>query len=155
MASRSSADKLKPLPPDPDRQQHSAIPPTERPSTGAKASCSGLHCVGIGELLWPEPSRCSTTTLTQSEPRCTSACQTMSSAAALTNGPTRHYRAGLRVVALLSASTTHPPLNSIRTVLTDYWTGTRAGLIVFLRSSHAGTGKFLDLRKAGLNSLDW
>src|SRR3954466_13487064 len=27
MASRSSADKLKPLPPDPDRHQHSAIPP--------------------------------------------------------------------------------------------------------------------------------
>jgi hypothetical protein len=26
MASRSSAEKLKPLPPDPDRQQHSAIP---------------------------------------------------------------------------------------------------------------------------------
>src|SRR3954454_1290681 len=26
MASRSSADKLKPLPPDPDRHQHSAIP---------------------------------------------------------------------------------------------------------------------------------
>src|SRR5215217_1542281 len=26
MASRQSADKLKPLPPDPDRQQHSAIP---------------------------------------------------------------------------------------------------------------------------------
>src|SRR4051794_26475833 len=47
---------------------------TERPSTGAKTSCSGLHCVRIGELLWPlwpEPSRCSTTTLTQSEPRCT------------------------------------------------------------------------------------
>src|SRR3954466_5348415 len=48
---------------------------TERPSTGAKTSCSGLHCVGIGEFLWPEPSRCSTTTLPQSEPRCTSACE--------------------------------------------------------------------------------
>src|SRR3954449_12017580 len=48
---------------------------TERPSTGAKTSCSGLHCVGIGEFLWPEPSRCGTTTLTQSEPRCTSACE--------------------------------------------------------------------------------
>src|SRR5689334_25220365 len=48
---------------------------TERPSTGAKTSGSGLHCVGIGELLWPEPSRCSTTTLPQSEPRCTSACE--------------------------------------------------------------------------------
>src|SRR5215207_675609 len=48
---------------------------TERPSTGAKTSCSGLHCVGIGEFLWPEPSRCSTTTLTYPEPRCTSACE--------------------------------------------------------------------------------
>src|SRR5919205_3591057 len=48
---------------------------TERPSTGAKTSGSGLHCVGIGELLWPEPSRCSTTTLPQSEPQCTSACE--------------------------------------------------------------------------------
>src|SRR3954451_15423104 len=34
-----------------------------------------LHCVGIGDLLWPEPSRCGTTTLTQSEPRCTPACE--------------------------------------------------------------------------------
>jgi len=48
---------------------------TERPSTGAKTSCSGLHCVGIGEFLWPEPSRCNTTTLTYPEPRCTSACE--------------------------------------------------------------------------------
>src|SRR4051812_47224901 len=30
MASRSSADKLKPLPPDPDRHQHSAIPRVSR-----------------------------------------------------------------------------------------------------------------------------
>src|SRR5215213_3264577 len=48
---------------------------TERPSTGAKRRCSELHCVGIGEFLWPEPSRCGATTLTQSEPRCTSACE--------------------------------------------------------------------------------
>src|SRR5215207_11169432 len=48
---------------------------TERPSTGAKRRCLELHCVGIGELLWPEPSRCGTTTLTQSEPRCTFACE--------------------------------------------------------------------------------
>src|SRR4029078_8420611 len=48
---------------------------TERPSTGAKTSCSGLHCVGIGEFLWTEPSRCNTTTLTYPEPRCTSACE--------------------------------------------------------------------------------
>src|SRR4051794_34135484 len=34
MASRSSADKLKPLPPDPDRHQHSAIPPRHAPSCG-------------------------------------------------------------------------------------------------------------------------
>src|SRR4029450_10569006 len=47
----------------------------ERPSTGAKTSCSGVHCVGIGEFLWPEPSRCNTTTLTYPEPRCTSACE--------------------------------------------------------------------------------
>src|SRR4051794_12429712 len=44
---------------------------TARPSTGANRSTSGLHSVGIGELLWPEPSRCSTTTLTYPEPRCT------------------------------------------------------------------------------------
>src|ERR1044072_8353315 len=50
--------------PDADRNEAT----TERPSTGAKTSCSGLHCVRIGELLWPEPSRCCTTTLPQSEP---------------------------------------------------------------------------------------
>src|ERR687894_553274 len=42
---------------------------TERLSTGANRSASGLHRVGIGELLWSEPSRCCTTTLHQSEPR--------------------------------------------------------------------------------------
>src|SRR3954466_9487484 len=34
MASRSSADKLKPLPPDPDRHQHSAIPPSRTKHRG-------------------------------------------------------------------------------------------------------------------------
>src|SRR5207253_2641227 len=45
---------------------------TRRPSTGAKPNKSALHCVGIGENLRRKPSRCCTTTLTHSEPRCTS-----------------------------------------------------------------------------------
>src|SRR5829696_1569077 len=68
---------------------------TERPSTGAKTSRSGLHCVGIGELLWPEPSRCGTTTLTQSEPRRTSACEIYGLAARRRQGnPAGMYFAG-------------------------------------------------------------
>src|SRR3954447_9914353 len=45
MASRSSADKLKPLPPDPDRHQHSAIPP-------AHPRCPTDHDHGLCRV-WP------------------------------------------------------------------------------------------------------
>src|SRR3954447_9103168 len=61
MASRSSADKLKPLPPDPDRHQHSAIPPPLRVSffldrnplffrgdTGDKGDCKGERTFRVG-----------------------------------------------------------------------------------------------------------
>src|SRR5690242_10192034 len=42
MASRSSADKLKPLPPDPDRHhQHSAIPLTEKEVRRVKEGVQG------------------------------------------------------------------------------------------------------------------
>src|SRR5687768_3318915 len=44
---------------------------TARPSTGANRSGSGLHSVRIGDLLLAHPSRCVTTTLDDSEPRCT------------------------------------------------------------------------------------
>src|SRR3712207_6313728 len=43
---------------------------TARPSTGAKSSCSKIHCVGIGEVLCAEPRCGCTTTLAHAVPQC-------------------------------------------------------------------------------------
>src|SRR5829696_21023 len=63
MASRSSADKLKPLPPDPARHQHSAIalqaplaPSGPQPTDGAFL-CSEGPSGQKGDSLWRTPSR--------------------------------------------------------------------------------------------------
>src|SRR6188768_3096648 len=50
----------------------SKAPTSLRPPQLPKSSSSWLHCVGIGEHLLFTRSRCYTTTLAESEPRCSS-----------------------------------------------------------------------------------
>src|SRR4051794_39235613 len=68
MASRSSADKLKPLPPDPDRHQHSAIPQDlithqsgQRTLCGVRTARTSLACSPRDSRRSPSRARATST----------------------------------------------------------------------------------------------
>ena len=99
MASRSSAENLKPLPPDPDRHQHSAIPPPAPPQA--------VGCAPGERRVVRPPTGPGSRPQSGIAPQCARAPRRRSA-------PVRLSHASLLAVAPRGSWTTAPPLGRPR-----------------------------------------